>query len=207
MIYFDSDQGNCILCPTGCACNKTGCYSCINSARRAIVIDSQGISTCYCADSFAEVDGLCVCPKGYLLVSDRCQCSTPYYLNNNNGCSCMSDLDPSLYYYDDFEDECKVCPQGCLCNERGCTDCGSDFFRTIKYSFQTLRYRCPCLQNVLLVGGYCTLCRSNSYPEYLGNPINITCISCTQCQTCNRFGCVTCPSSMKLVNNSCVCNN
>ena len=50
-----------------------------------------------------EVDGVCVCEKGYKKIDDiTCICEDPYYLNDDQECTCKAVIDSSLYYFDDF---------------------------------------------------------------------------------------------------------
>ena len=125
-----------------------------------------------------EIDGICICPNGYQVENNTCTCTFPFFLNASGICVCWSQKNSSLYYFDHLEMACKKCPLGCICGDKGCEDCGSDFLRTTKYSSLTQMYTCPCLQNAFEIDNYCTICDNNSYPEYLGSVTNITCVHC-----------------------------
>ena len=132
-------------CPRTCNCTNTTsptyrCLQCLQTFHR---VYSNLNSDCPCTDGFREqprsdyccpsncstcADAGCVsCRKNWQLQNYSniavCVCQLNYYLNEDNDCVCLSITQPQLYYRSLTYGYCLPCPDKCVCDVTGCSNC------------------------------------------------------------------------------------
>lgn len=114
-------------------------------------MNASNYSSCPCRQgTFIKGNGRCACWGLYDTYKFDCSCNVPYTMKNGS-CICMSELNPSLYYFDIISRICYICPIGCNCNQTGCYDCAPDSLR-FTYANGSYSY-CPCLQIAFVING------------------------------------------------------
>lgn len=160
-------------CPKDCNCssnssNRTiGCLECLQNFFR---VYSSSDNNCPCTSGFRELEvaGYYCCPMNCTICSSTgdcvqcgsswtlqksdvglevCMCRQNFYYDGTD-CYCLSQIQPTGYYWVEPENSCYVCPSGCNCTVDGCISCSTSARRVVIIIQVNLTHSaksCPCL--------------------------------------------------------------